>query len=338
MTHSSSKPRVVVYKPLPDAATGKLASHFDLVHVDTGGADGTALLQAALVDAVGAIGSSVTIDATMISDARHLKALSTVSVGIDKYDVADLTRRGIILTHTPNVLTETTADLVFALLIGAARRVTELSDYVRSGAWEQSGKGIGAPQFAVDVHHKTLGVIGFGRIGQAVAKRGALGFGMKVLYTSPRHAYDAERAMGAQRVSLDELLAQSDFVCLQAPLTEATRHMIGAAQFAQMKQGAILINGGRGPLVDEVALADALRSGHLGGAGLDVFDQEPLPAASPLLAFPNVLALPHAGSATHETRDAMAMDAVENLISVLVSGPPLNVANPDVLKKSAATQ
>lgn len=316
----------------------KLASHFELRHVDTGGADGAAALKAALVDADGAIGSSVTIDADAVSGAHRLKVLSTVSVGIDKFDVADLTARGIILTHTPNVLTETTADLVFALLIGAARRVTELSDYVRSGAWEKSGRGIGPAQFAFDVHHKTLGVIGFGRIGQAVAKRGALGFGMKVLYTSPRHAHDAERAIGAERVSLDELLEKSDFVCLQAPLTEKTRHMMGAEQFAKMKRGAIIVNGGRGPLIDEAALAEALRSGHLGGAGLDVFDQEPLPASAPLLAFPNVLALPHAGSATQETRDAMAMDAVENLISVLVSGPPLNVANPDVLNSSAVAR
>ncbi len=323
-----NKQRVVVYKALPDTVVSLLEQHFDLVHVDPAAPDVGTTLANALRDADGAIGASVAIDAAMLEQAPHLIALSTVSVGIDKFSPEDLTRRGIVLTHTPDVLTETTADLVFALIMATARRVVDLADFVRRGEWQRS---IGAAQFGTDVHHKTLGIVGFGRIGQAVARRGALGFGMKVCYTSPRPAPEAEASMGATRVELDTLLAESDFVCLQAPLTPATRHMIGAPELAAMKPSAILINGGRGALVDERALIDALQQGTLAGAGLDVFDQEPLSNDSPLLAMPQVVALPHAGSATHETRYAMALDAAQNLISVLVERTPKNVANPDAV-------
>ena len=335
MSNPTSKKRIVAYKVLPDDIEALLAQHFDVVHIDSSGPGAKETLAKALVDADGAIGSNITIDAAMVEKAPKLAVLSTVSVGIDKFDVADLTQRGIVLTHTPDVLTETTADTAFALVLAAARRVVELADYIKAGKWKGS---IGPAEFGVDVHHKTIGIVGFGRIGQALARRAALGFGMKVLYTSPRPAPDAEQALGAEKVELDDLLARADFVCLQAPLTDKTRHMIGARELAAMKPNAILINAGRGALVDEAAMIEALQSGTLRAAGLDVFDTEPLPVDSPLLKLPNVVALPHIGSATHETRYGMARDAAENLISVLIEGSPRNVANPAVLAHRRGAQ
>jgi glyoxylate/hydroxypyruvate/2-ketogluconate reductase len=244
--------------------------------------------------------------------------------------VQDLTRRGIVLTHTPDVLTESTADTVFALILASARRVVELAEWVKQGNWKAS---IGEACFGVDVQGKTLGIVGLGRIGGAVARRAALGFRMNVLYTNRSANEQAEKEYGAKRVELDELLAQSDFVCLQVPLTPETRGLIGANELQKMKRSAILINASRGPTVDENALVDALKNGTIRGAGLDVFEQEPLPADSPLLAMKNVVALPHIGSATHETRHAMARNAAENLIGALNGTLTQNIVNPDVLAR-----
>jgi gluconate 2-dehydrogenase len=251
-------------------------------------------------------------------------------VGFDAFDVDDLTRRGIVLVHTPTVLTESTADTVFALMLASARRVVELAEWVKAGEWKQS---IGEPHFGVDVQGKTLGIVGMGRIGGAVARRAALGFRMDVLYTNRNPNPQAERDYGATRVPLDELLAKSDFVCLQVPLTAETHHMIGAAQLRAMKRTAILINASRGPTVDENALIQALQDGTILAAGLDVFDPEPPAANSPLLRMKNVVALPHIGSATHETRHAMNLNAAENLIGALNGTLQVNIVNPDVLKR-----
>jgi gluconate 2-dehydrogenase len=285
---------------------------------------------AALQNADGAIGASVKISSDMIEGAKHLKAFSTISVGFDQFDVDDLTRRGIVLTHTPDVLTESTADTVFALILASARRVVELAEWVKEGHWTSS---IGEACFGVDVQGKTLGIVGLGRIGGAVARRAALGFRMNVLYTNRSANEQAEREFGAKRVGLDELLAQSDFVCLQVPLTPETRGLIGANELKKMKRSAILINASRGPTVDETALIEALKNGTIRGAGLDVFEQEPLPVDSPLLAMKNVVALPHIGSATHETRHAMARNAAENLIGALDGTLTRNIVNRDALAR-----
>ncbi|PXW27628.1 NAD(P)-dependent oxidoreductase [Paraburkholderia caballeronis] len=320
------KPTIVAYKTLPADVSAYLREHADVVEVD---ADQPGALAAALRDADGAIGASVKIAPAML-DGSRVKALSTISVGYDNFDVADLTRRGIVLAHTPDVLTESTADTVFSLILASARRVVELAEWVKAGHWKAS---IGPAQFGVDVQGKTLGIVGLGRIGGAVARRAALGFNMRVLYTNRSPNADAERLYGARRVELDELLATSDFVCLQVPLTDATRHLIGAAELRKMKRDAILINASRGATVDEPALIDALRDGTIRGAGLDVFETEPLPADSPLLAMPNVVALPHIGSATHETRHAMARCAAENLIAALDGTLTRNVVNREVLAR-----
>jgi len=264
----------------------------------------------------------------MTAGATRLKAISTISVGVDNFDVDDLTRRGIVLTHTPDVLTESTADTVFALVLATARRVVDLAEWVKAGKWRAS---IGPEHYGVDVHGKTLGIVGLGRIGGALARRAALGFDMRVLYANRHPNEAAERAYGARRVALPELLAQSDFVCLQVPLTPETRHLIGASQLRAMKRSAILINASRGAIVDEPALIEALADGTIAGAGLDVFEHEPLVSDSPLLAMRNVVALPHIGSATHETRHAMARCAAENLVAALAGTLTRNVANPEVL-------
>lgn len=323
------KPTVVAYKPLPEAVATELRKHVELVQVD-----GAAALTEALANADGAIGASLKVTPEMLDRAPRLKAWSTISVGYDNFDVPDLTRRGIALAHTPDVLTESTADTVFALILASARRVVELAEWVKAGNWKRS---IGPELYGCDVQGKTIGIVGLGRIGAAVARRAALGFRMRVVYTN-RHAHpEAESQYGARRMTLDALLAESDFVCLQVPLTPETHHLIGAAELAKMKRSAILINASRGPVLDEAALIDALREGTIRGAGLDVFEHEPLAADSPLLALKNVVALPHIGSATHETRHAMARCAADNLVQALQGTLRENLVNPEVLEAVRAT-
>ncbi|WP_025598671.1 2-hydroxyacid dehydrogenase [Burkholderia sp. WSM2230] len=319
--------KIVAWKPLPEDVLAYLQRHVEVVQVDPARHDA---FVAALRDSDGGIGASVRITPAMLEGATRLKALSTISVGFDQFDVADLTRRGIVLAHTPDVLTESTADTVFSLILASARRVVELAAWVKAGQWQHS---IGPAQFGVDVQGKTLGIVGLGRIGGAVARRAALGFNMKVLYTNRSANPEAEAAYGARRVELAELLAIADFVCLQVPLTPETRHMIGAQELASMKKSAILINASRGAIVDEEALVEALRNGTIHGAGLDVFEKEPLPADSPLLQMANVVALPHIGSATHETRHAMARNAAENLVAALAGTLATNIVNRDVLQR-----
>ncbi|OYD75005.1 UNVERIFIED_ORG: gluconate 2-dehydrogenase [Burkholderia sp. CF145] len=321
------KRKIVAYKPLPDDVLSYLQQHAEVVQADATQHDA---FVAALKDADGAIGASVKITSSMLDGAAKLKALSTISVGYDNFDVPDLTKRGIVLAHTPDVLTESTADTVFSLILASARRVVELADWVKAGEWKAS---IGSELYGVDVQGKTLGIVGLGRIGGAVARRAALGFNMKVLYTNRSANAEAEQRYGARRVELDELLATSDFVCLQVPLTPETHHMIGANELRKMKRSAILINASRGQTVDENALIEALQTGTIHGAGLDVFDQEPVDPNSPLLTMKNVVALPHIGSATHETRHAMARCAAENLVSALDGTLKINIVNRDVLSQ-----
>ncbi|CAH2894867.1 MAG: 2-ketogluconate 6-phosphate reductase (EC [uncultured Paraburkholderia sp.] len=319
--------KIVAWKSLPEDVLAYLQKHADVVQADPARHDA---FVAALREADGGIGASVRITPAMLEGATRLKALSTISVGFDQFDVADLTRRGIVLAHTPDVLTESTADTVFSLILASARRVVELAEWVKAGHWQHS---IGPAQFGVDVQDKTLGIVGLGRIGGAVARRAALGFNMRVLYTNRSANPEAEAAYGARRVELPELLASADFVCLQVPLTAQTRHLIGARELASMKKSAILINASRGAIVDEAALIEALGNGTIHAAGLDVFEQEPLPADSPLLKMANVVALPHIGSATHETRHAMARNAAENLVAALAGTLTTNIVNRDVLQR-----
>ncbi|RZL63727.1 MAG: D-glycerate dehydrogenase [Variovorax sp.] len=318
---SADKKQVLVFRALPPDQMARLEAAHHVVFADP--KQDLDSFHAALPMAQGLIGSSYPIDAALLARAPKLEAISSVSVGVDNYALDALHARGIVLCHTPGVLDETVADTVFALLMATSRRVVELSTLVREGRWQ---KNIGEDLFGVDVHGKTLGLLGFGRIGQAIARRAALGFGMPVRYYARRAVDLAAQAPELQgkalHTPLDELLATSDLVVAMLPLSDTTRGMVDATVFARMKRGAIFINGGRGATVREDALLDALDSGHLHAAGLDVFAKEPLPLDSRLRTHPRVTPLPHIGSATTETRHAMAALAVSNLLQALAGERP----------------
>ncbi len=324
------KPSIVLYKSLPADLRERLEQHFT-VHAFNGlQPENRDDLRQALQQAEGIIGSGGKIDEAFLQQAPKLRAASTVSVGYDNFDVEALNAHNVLLMHTPTVLTETVADTIMSLVLATARRVVEVAERVKAGEWRGS---IGPDWFGVDVHHKTIGILGMGRIGLALAQRAHFGFGMPVLYNARRTHEEAEQHFNARRCDLDTLLAESDFVCITLPLTEQTFHMIGRDQLAKMKKSGILINAGRGPVVDEQALIEALQNGVIHAAGLDVFEKEPLPANSPLLSMPNVVALPHIGSATHETRYGMAACAVDNLIAALTGTVKENCVNPQLLRK-----
>jgi glyoxylate reductase len=268
------------------------------------------------------------VTAAVLGGAPKLKVVSQIAVGYDNVDVAAATARGIVVTNTPGVLTESTADLTFALLLATARALPAAERFLRDGRWSRWDIDL---LVGADVHGRTLGIVGLGRIGQAVARR-ARGFGMRVLYCS-RSAAPPELAaeLALQRVPLDALLKQSDFVTLHVPLLPETRHLIGIEQLSLMKREAMLVNTSRGPIVDEGALAAALEEGLLAGAGLDVFEDEPKVHPG-LLALPNVVLLPHVGSATVATRTRMCTLAAENCAAVLSGRRPPNPVNPDVLR------
>ncbi|KTT33345.1 2-hydroxyacid dehydrogenase [Pseudomonas rhizoryzae] len=322
-----SKKHVVVYNRLPEKLVERLREHFTVEVIPFSA--NLDLFAASAAKAQGLIGASRTLGEKELAMATTLEAIASVSVGYDSYDVDYLTERGILLTNTPDVLTETTADLGFTLLMSAARRVPELDAFVKAGLWR---KGIGEEHFGTDIHGRTLGIVGAGRIGAAIAKRGHFGFDMPILYTANSAKPELEAQMGAQRRELDELLQEADFVCLVVPLSAATEKLIGARELGLMKSNAILINLARGAVVDEPALIEALRNGQIRGAGLDVYTQEPL-EASPLFELPSVVTLPHIGSATHETRYAMAERAVDNLIAALTGERPTDLVNPAALER-----
>ena len=264
------------------------------------------------------------INAQTMDAAPHLKIIANVAVGYDNIDVAAATERGIIVTNTPGAMTECTADLAFALILAAARHIVPADAYMRAGKF--TGWELFQPHLGLELTGKTLGIVGMGRIGTAVARRAALGFNMNVLYTGNNPNPEAEQELGAQFVSFPDLLRQSDFVSIHTPLTAQTRHLFTLAEFRQMQSHAILINTARGPIVKEDDLVQALQQGMIGGAGLDVFEEEP--KAHPGLAeLPNVVMVPHIGSATTETRRRMAMMAAANVVEVLGGGRPLNPVN-----------
>ncbi|WP_277961232.1 NAD(P)-dependent oxidoreductase [Pseudomonas sp. RIT-To-2] len=319
------KKHVVLYKKLSPALLARLENEVDVTYIDDPASDGLARLRQALPQAQGLLGASLKLDAALLDLAPRLEAVASVSVGVDNYDIADLSRRGVMLTNTPDVLTETTADTGFALVLAAARRVVELATLVRAGQWTAS---IGPRHFGTDVHGKTLGIIGMGRIGEALAQRGHFGFNMPVIYHSHSAKPAVDQRFGARHCTLDELLREADFICLTLPLTKETTGLIGAREFELMGRDSIFINISRGKVVDEKALIHALQTGQIRAAGLDVFEREPVQTDSPLLALDNVVATPHIGSATHETREAMARCAVDNLLAALRGERPQNLVNP----------
>ncbi len=323
------KKQVVLYKKLSPMLTARLHEQVEVTLIDSLDAEGLTRLRKALPSAHGLLGASLKLDAALLDLAPNLEAIASVSVGVDNYDIDYLTERRILLSNTPDVLTETTADTGFALILASARRVVELANLVRDGQWTRN---IGPAHFGSDVHGKTLGIIGMGRIGEALAQRGHFGFGMPVIYHSHSPKPAVEQRFDAQYRSLDALLQQADFVCLTLPLTAETEGLIGAREFALMRPETIFINISRGKVVDETAMIHALQTRQIRAAGLDVFEREPLDQHSTLLRLDNVVATPHMGSATHETREAMARCAVDNLLAALAGQRPANLVNPQACR------
>ncbi|WP_034918108.1 glyoxylate/hydroxypyruvate reductase GhrB [Erwinia sp. 9145] len=323
------KPSVVLYKALPDDLRARLDAHFTVTEISALTPETLSQHADLFREAEGILGSGGKVDGAFLEKAPKLRAASTVSVGFDNFDVDALNNCGVVLMHTPTVLTDTVADTMMALVLATARRVVESADRVRAGEWQGS---ISDDWFGIDVHHKKMGILGMGRIGLALAQRAHFGFNMPILYNARKHHEEAEQRFDAQYCDLDTLLKESDFLCISLPLTNQTHHLIGREELAKMKRSAVLINAGRGPVVDEEALIAALKDRTIYAAGLDVFEKEPLPVDSPLLTMPQVVALPHIGSATHETRYGMAKDAVENLIAALTGKVEKNCVNPQVLK------
>lgn len=272
------------------------------------------------------------VDAELLDKAPRLKVVSNMAVGFDNIDVPECTKRGIPVGNTPGVLTDTTADFAFALMMAAARRIVEGVDYVRAGKWKTWGPTLLMGQ---DIHHSTLGVVGFGRIGKGMAQR-AQGFGMRVLFydTVPVDLEEARSVYRAEPADLETLLRESDFVSLHVPLTKETYHMISTRELKLMKKTAILVNTSRGPVVDPKALYEALKNGEIAYAALDVTEPEPIPLDDPLLTLPNCIIVPHIASASVATRTKMATMAAENLIAGLKGERLPNCVNPEVYQRT----
>ncbi len=319
------KPRIFVTRKIPAAGLMQLEQACDVQLWEEPLPVPRAVLERESAIAEGLLTLlSDSIDAALIAAAPRLRVISQYAVGYDNIDLAAATARGIPVGNTPDVLTDATADLAFALLMTAARRLGEARDYVRAGEWRTWG-----PQLLLgqDVWGATLGIVGLGRIGQALARRGR-GFGMRVLYTSP--SCNADPSLGAECVPLETLLAAADFVSLHCPLTPQTEGLIGAHELRAMRSTAILINTARGAVVDSGALLTALQEGWIAGAALDVTDPEPLPADHPLVNLPNCIVTPHIGSASITARTRMAELAAENLLAGLRGEPLPHCVNPEV--------
>jgi glyoxylate reductase len=328
MATGTGKPSILISRRLPEPAVELARSR---AHVDAYAKDAAMPRPELLERLAGKQGLvcviSEVIDEALLAARPGLRVVSNVAVGYNNVDVAACTRRGVVVTNTPDVLTDTTADFAWTLLMATARRLVEADRYTREGRFRQWEYML---LLGGDIHGKTLGVVGFGRIGRAVARR-ALGFGMRVLYQDAVAADPAvERELNATRTDLATLLRQSDFVTLHTPLSAETRHLINAESLRTMKRTAYLINAARGPVVHEAALVEALKEGRIAGAGLDVFEEEPTVHPG-LIGLPNVVLAPHIASASHETRLKMATLAVENCLAVLEGKTPPTPVNPEVL-------
>ena len=327
---NNPKPKILVARAIFPEALAKLEESYEVHSNQSDKILTPEELKKALSEVDGAlVAGSERIDAAALAQAKNLKVVANISVGYNNFDVPAITAAGVMATNTPDVLTDTTADFGFALLMATARRITESEHWVRAGKWDQWS--IVNNPLGMDLHHSTVGIIGMGRIGQGIAKR-ALGFGMKVIYHNRSHLSDAdEKACSATYVSKEELLRTADHVVLVLPYTAQNHHTIAAAEIAMMKPSATLINIARGGIVDDVALAQALQSGKIFAAGLDVFEGEPQ-VHPELLKCSNIVLAPHIASATEKTRRAMVDLAVENLRAVLDGKKPPSLINTELLE------
>jgi glyoxylate reductase len=325
-----TKPKVYVTRELPERGLRIIQEHFDAeVWREYHPPPKPIIIEKARdVDALAPLLSDK-IDAEVFDAAPKLKIVAQMAVGFDNIDIKEATKRGIYVTNTPEVLTETTADFAWTLIMAVARRIVEADKYVRTGQWKVGWH----PSMlqGKDVHSSTIGIVGAGRIGSALARR-AKGFNTKILYYDVTPRPELEKEVGAKRVDLDTLFKEADFVSVHVPLMKQTHHFVNAEKLKLMKKTAYLINTSRGPIVDEKALYDALKEGRISGAGLDVFEQEPTPLSNPLLGLSNVVVAPHISSASYETRSRMAEMVAENLVAFFGGKTPPNLVNPEVIQ------
>lgn len=324
------KPYVYITRKLPEEIITEISRDYDVKmwdHEDVPVPRDILLREAKTASALITMLSDQ-INEEVLAAGDNLKIVANLAVGFDNIELETATKRGIIVSNTPDVLTETTADLTFTLLMASARRVVEAAEYVKAGKWEGWSPYLLAGH---DIHSKTIGIVGMGNIGEAVARR-AIGFGMEILYHNRSRKMNAEMEIGAQYCSFEELVSEADYVVTLAPLTAETRNLFTADVFSKMKNSAIFINVGRGPVVDEQALYEALVNGEIAGAGLDVFVKEPISADHQLLKLPNVIALPHIGSASIETRTKMIELCCSNVNAVLSGDRPRTIVNKEVLQ------
>jgi glyoxylate reductase len=326
------KPRVFITRELFDDVTQRISEYYDVEVWDRYQAPPHDVLLSKVkeVDALISLLSD-RIDCGLLSSAPKLRIVAQLAVGFDNIDLECATRRGIYVTNTPGVLTEATAEFTWTLILSTARRVIEGDIFVRFGEWWRL-KTAWHPKMLLgtELRGKTLGIVGLGRIGKRVAEIGVKGFGMRVLYYDPRRDLEAERELGVEFRSLEEVFKESDVVSIHVPLTPETRWLVGEGLLRLMKKNAILINTSRGGVVDTKALIKALQEGWIAGAGLDVYEEEPLPPNHPLTAFKNVVLAPHAASATYEARHGMAETVAENLIAFYEGRIPPNLVNKEV--------
>lgn len=330
-----TKPRIFITREIPQSGLQMISSHFEVEMWPEYAPPPRNILLERLsnVEAMVTLLSDK-IDAEVLRAAPRLKIISQLAVGYDNIDIKEATSRGICVTNTPEVLTDASADFAFAMLMATARRLVEADRYVRDGSWKVAWHP--SMMLGRDIFGATLGIVGAGRIGQAVARRGR-GFNMPVLYCSGSPRPEFEKECGAKRVDLETLLKNSDFVSLHVPLTDKTRQLLDAPRLALMKPTAYLINNSRGPVVDEAALYNALKTGRLAGAALDVFAIEPTPATNPLLELSNVVVAPHISSASHATREKMSEMVAENLTAFFDGREPPDLLNHEAFRPSSSS-
>lgn len=324
-----AKPRVYVCRALPDPALAIVRAVADMrlwEREDVPPPRDVLLREIAECEGVLTLLTD-RVDEEFLSRSPRLRVVANMAVGFDNIDVPAATRARVVVTNTPDVLTETTADFAFTLILAAARRLVEADAFTRAGKWKTWSPMLLAGQ---DVHHATLGLVGLGRIGSAVARR-AKGFEMRVIYYDPVRRQDLESRLGIEFRAMDEVLKSADIISVHVPLMAETRHLIGREQFKMMKRSAVFVNAARGPIVDQAALAEALRTRTIYAAGIDVFEQEPVSADDPLLALENVVVAPHIASASIPTRTRMATLAAENVAAVLQGKRPPTPVNPEIL-------
>ena len=322
------RPKIYITQPIPKEVESYLAKFCDYEKWDGEEDISRSELSDNLRDKDGVLLSGILVNNELLNRAPNLKVVSNVSVGYNNFDIEAMKDRNIIGTNTPGVLDNTVADLILGLMLSCARRIPELDNYVKEGKWTIDDN---ESLFGIDVHHSTLGIIGMGRIGEAVAKRAKLGFDMEVCYHNRSRKKDVEERLGIKYCDFKSLLTKADFIVLMTPLSDETRNLIDTEEFNIMKNTAIFINASRGQTVNEQALINALQSKQIIGAGLDVYQKEPIDLRNPLLKMSNVVTVPHIGSATQNTRFDMAMCAAQNLVKALYGEIPPNIV-PELAK------